>query len=123
MAALFLARASFALGAWLVTPVEMSTLSGAVLTEPAAASEMVRLWSVSSAHARLGTRVAASVRTKAARERSEPVIGFLPEVAQPARENERGSGETQRASSGFARELKSAMRRNPRGQWARSSTG
>jgi hypothetical protein len=101
MASLFLARASFALGAWLVTPVEMSTLSGAVLIEPVAGSEIVRLWSVSSARARLGTRVAASIRTKAARERSETVIGFLPEVAQPrGRMNgEAGKGNELRAGS------------------------
>src|SRR3954447_5248623 len=63
IAALFLARASFAVGAWLVTPVEISTLSGGTLTSPVAATEMVR-FGVSSARARGGANIAAEPRAR-----------------------------------------------------------
>ena len=42
MAAVFLSSAARADGASLVTPVEISTMSGVVLTMPEAVSEMVR---------------------------------------------------------------------------------
>src|SRR6476620_2429299 len=43
MAALFLASASLAVGAWALTPVEISTLSGVVFIAQLALSEMVRV--------------------------------------------------------------------------------
>ena len=55
IACVFWSSASRAVLASVLTPVEMSTLSGAVLTAPDAASEMVRLsgWSSASAGAGL----------------------------------------------------------------------